>query len=254
MRLPRRLERDQTAELVEHLGELRTRLGIVLLALAAGFAVAFGFHQQLLDWLNQPLPTGHRHPVTLGVTEPFTTSVKVSLFAGGALALPVILWQLWSFLAPALDRGVEHALVGFVLLASVLFGLGLLFAYEVVLPAALRYLTTYDSALYTIELRASSYYAFALLTLLTVGIVFELPVFLLALVRVGALSSARLRRNRRVGYFAMAVLALALPGIDPITAALELVPLLALFELSIWLSVACERRWRSPAVILEHQL
>src|ERR1700736_100525 len=133
MRLPRRLERDQTAELVEHLGELRNRRIIVLLALAAGFAVAYGFHHQLLDWLNQPLPPGHRRPVTLGVAEPFTTSVKVSLFAGGVLALPVILWQLWSFLAPALDRGAEHALAGFVLLASGLFGLGLLFAYEVVL-------------------------------------------------------------------------------------------------------------------------
>jgi sec-independent protein translocase protein TatC len=246
MRLPRRLAHGQSAELVEHLGELRSRLLVVLLALGAGFAVAYGFHHQLIDWLNQPLPAGHRRPVTFGVAEPFMTSLKVSLYAGFALALPVLLWQLWSFLAPAIDRKAERAISGFVAFASVLFGLGVAFAYKVALPAAIHFLTNYDSSVYNIQIRASSYYSFALLSLLAVGLVFELPIFLLALVRIGVLTAAKLRRNRRIGYVAMAALAVALPGVDPVTTAFEMLPLMALFELSIWLSVLFERRWRAP--------
>jgi sec-independent protein translocase protein TatC len=245
MRLPRRLRHDQTAELVEHLGELRSRLMIMLLALAGGFALAYGFHHELLHWLNQPLPPGRRRPVTFGVAEPFTTSLKVSLYAGFALALPVILWQLWSFLAPAIDPRTERAISGLVLFASGLFVSGVAFAYKLVLPAAVHYLTTYDAGFYNIQIRASSYYSFTVLTLLAIGLVFELPVFVLALVRIGALTSAKLRSNRRTGYFVMAVLAVALPGLDWVTTAFEIVPLITLFELSIWLSVLFERRWRT---------
>jgi len=253
MRPPKRLERGEVAQLVDHLGELRTRLFIVLLALAGGFGVAYGFHHELIHWLNQPLPAGRRRPVTFGVTEPFMTSLKVSLYAGFALALPVTLWQLWSFLAPALDRRVERAISGFVVFASVLFVVGVGFAYKVALPAAMHFLTNYDSNIYDIQVRASSYYSFALLSLIAVGLVFELPIFVLALVRIGVLTAAKLRSNRRTGYVAMAVLAVALPGVDPVTTAFEMLPLMGLFELSIWLSVVFERRWQragSPAADL----
>jgi sec-independent protein translocase protein TatC len=246
VRLPRRLRPGEPAELAEHLGELRSRLLIALGALGVGFAVAYAFHHELIAWLNQPLPPEHRRPVTFGVAEPFTTSLKVSLYAGFALALPVILWQVWSFLAPAFDRGVARAIRGFVFFASVLFAFGVAFAYEVALPAAVRFLTSYDSSVYDIQVRASSYYSFALLSLLAVGLVFELPVFVLALVRIGVLTAAKLRRNRRIGYVAMAALAVALPGVDPVTTAFEMLPLIALLELSIWLAVLFERRWRAP--------
>src|SRR6478609_6630227 len=166
MRLPRRLRHDQTAELVEHLGELRSRLVIMLLALAGGFALAYGFHHELLHWLNQPLPPGRRRPVTFGVAEPFTTSLKVSLYAGFALALPVILWQVWSFLAPAVRKGVERSIFGFAAFASLLFAVGVGFGHQVALPAAVHFLTNYDSNVYDIQIRASSYYSFALLSLL----------------------------------------------------------------------------------------
>jgi sec-independent protein translocase protein TatC len=243
MRLPKRLQPGEPAELVEHLGELRTRLMIALLALAGGFAVAYGFHHELIHWLNQPLPAGRRHPVTFGVAEPFMTSVKVSLYAGFALALPVILWQLWAFLAPAVDRNTQRTILGFVVFATGLFAIGVAFAYKVALPAAVHFLTNYDQGLYDIQIRASSYYSFALMSLIAVGLVYELPIFVLALVRLRVLTSAKLRRNRRIGYVAMAALAVALPGVDPVTTAFEMVPLIALFELSIWLSVAFERRW-----------
>lgn len=249
MLLPRRLGHEETAELVDHLGELRTRLIVILLALAAGFAVAYGFHHQLIEWLNRPLPAGRRKPVTFGVTEPFMTSLKVSLYAGFALALPVILWQLWAYLAPAFRKGTERALIAFVAFASILFAVGVGFGYTVALPAAVRFLTNYDSQIYDIQIRASSYYSFALLSLVAVGLVFELPIFILALVRLGITTSRKLRRNRRIGYVVMAALAVALPGVDPVTTAFEMVPLMLLFECSIWLSVVFERRWQARSLL-----
>jgi sec-independent protein translocase protein TatC len=249
MRLPRRLGHEETAELVDHLGELRTRLIVILAALAAGFAIAYGFHHQLLDWLNQPLPAGRHKPVTFGVTEPFMTSLKVSLYAGFALALPVILWQVWAYLAPAFRKGTERALLGFVAFATLLFAVGVGFGYTVALPAAIHFLTNYDAHVYNIQLRASSYYSFVLLSLLAVGLVCELPIFVLALVRLGITSAAKLRRNRRIGYVAMAAVAVALPGVDPVTTAFEMVPLMLLFEASIWLSVTFERRWRTRSLL-----
>jgi sec-independent protein translocase protein TatC len=242
MRLPRRLGHDETAGLVEHLGELRARLIVMLAALAAGFAVGYAFHHQLIDWLNQPLPAG-REPATFGVAEPFMISLKVSLVAGFAIALPVILWQLWSFLAPAVRRGAGRSITWFVAFATVLFAIGVGFSHQVALPAAIRFLTNYDSGLYDIQIRASSYYSFALFSLLAVGLVFELPVFILGLVRFGVLSAKKLRSHRRIGYVTMAVIAVALPGVDPITTLFEMVPLMLLFEGSIWLAVVFERRW-----------
>jgi sec-independent protein translocase protein TatC len=247
MRLPRRLGHGDTAGLVDHLGELRARLFVSLAALVGGSTVAFAFHHRLIHWLNAPLPAG-RQPVTLGVAEPFTTSLKVSLYAGFALALPVILWQVWSFLAPAVDRKTERALGGFVVFATVLFAAGATFGYVLALPAAVHFLTNYDSSIYDIQVRASSYYSFALMVLLSVALVFELPIFILALVRLGVTSAAKLRRKRRLGYFSMAAVAVALPGVDPVTTAMEMIPLLVLFEGSIWLSVLFERRWRVSVV------
>src|SRR6478736_631326 len=145
MRLPRRLAHGETAELVDHLDELRGRLFVCLFAVAAGTGVAYAFHHRLLDWLNGPLPAARRHLVTFGVAEPFTTSLKVSIYAGFALALPIVLWQLWRFLAPVFDERAQRSASGFVALATLLFGGGLAFAYSVALPAALRFLTNYDA-------------------------------------------------------------------------------------------------------------
>jgi sec-independent protein translocase protein TatC len=244
MRLPRRLRHDEGAELVQHLDELRTRLVISLVAVAAGFAAAYAVHGRLLDWLNQSLPAGRRHPVTFGVAEPFLTSLKISLVAGIALALPVVLWQLWGYLAPAVEERAQRAVAGFTVLATALFIGGVAFGKAIALPAALRFLTTYDEHLYDIQIRAQDFYSFAITVLVAVGIVFELPVFILALVRLRVLSAAKLRRNRRIGIVAMAALAVALPGVDPVTTLLEMAPLMLLYESSIWLAVVFERRWQ----------
>jgi sec-independent protein translocase protein TatC len=243
MRLPRRLGHGEEASLVEHLDELRTRLIICLVALSVGFAVAFAFHAHLIHWLNQPLPEAQRKPVTFGVTEPFFTSIKVSLYAGFALALPVILYQLWSFFAPAIEENSQRVISVFVALATGLFAAGLAFGYWVVLPAGVHFLVNYDQSLYTIQVRASYYYSFAALLLVAIALVFELPIFVLALVRLRVLTTAMLRRNRRMGYFVMFIIAVLLPTVDPVSLVFETIPLLILYEGSIWLSLFFEKRW-----------
>jgi sec-independent protein translocase protein TatC len=245
-RLPRRLRQGEEATLVEHLDELRARIFVSLGALAIGFAVAFVFHRHLLHWLNAPLPADRGKPTTLGVAEPFLTAMKVSLMAGFALALPVVLWQLWSFLAPAVEQHSERVVLTFVLIATLLLVVGVAFGYWIVLPKAIHFLTNFDQHEFNIQIRAKDYYSFVLTVLFAVGLVFELPIFLLALVRLDVLSTTTLRKNRRLGYFIVAVIAVLLPGIDPVTTTLEAVPLLLLYEASIWLAVLMERRSPRP--------
>lgn len=248
IRLPRRLRHGESVTLVEHLDELRTRLIVSLLVLGLGVAIAFPFHERIVEWLVDPLPDD-RQLVTFGVTEPFVTSFKVSLAAGFLLAFPVLLWQIWSFLAPAFEEHAQRVVAGFVAIATVLLAGGLAFGYWVVMPKALDFLTTYDSELYDIQIRASYYLTFVTLGLLAFALLFQLPIFILALVRLGVLSSATLRRNRRIGIAIIVIVAALLPTVDPISLALETIPILILFELSIWASVFFERRWRKAGVL-----
>jgi sec-independent protein translocase protein TatC len=195
-----------------------------------------------MEWLTGPLPNDKKL-VTLGVTEPFTTSVKVSMIAALALALPIVLWQAWAFFAPAVQPHFERVVLVLVLLATVLFVAGVAFMYTVVLPRALDFLTSYDTNLYNIQIRASYYYTFAAMTLLAGGLAFLMPIFILGLVRLRVLTSDRLRKNRRIAYVALLAFAILLPTVDPVSLAFEVVPLLILFEMSIWISVFMERRW-----------
>jgi sec-independent protein translocase protein TatC len=240
--LPRRLQHGEEATFVEHLEELRWRIFVVLGALALATIVAFAIHGHILDWLNNELPADRRRPVTLGVAEPFTVSLTVSVYAGFLLALPVILWQVWSFLAPAFDPSSERRLLGLAAFATALGATGLAFGYWILLPRALHWLTHYDDTHFTHLIQAKAYYSFTATVLLGIVVVFELPMVILGLVSIGVLSSTRLRKNRRVGYFIVAVVALGLPGPDPVTTALELLPMWALFEGSIWLAALVERR------------
>jgi sec-independent protein translocase protein TatC len=242
VRLPRRLLHGEEATLVEHLDELRKRIFVSLGALVVGFVIAFVFHHRLLHWLNAPLPKSRGNPITLGVAEPFLTAMKVSLMAAIAIAFPVLVWQLWSFLAPAVEAHAERTVLYFVLLATVLLIAGIAFGYWVALPKAVHFLTNFDQNEFNIQIRAKDYYSFVLTVLLAVGVVFELPIFILALVRLNVLSTDTLRHNRRLGYFIVAIIGVLLPGIDPVTTTLETVPLLVLYEGSIWLAVIVERR------------
>jgi sec-independent protein translocase protein TatC len=244
--IPRRLAPGEEAPLVEHLGELRARLVWCLVAIGAAFVVTFTFHGTIIGWLNRPLDEGVK-PTTFAVAEPFMTSFMISFWAAVAIALPVILWQLWSFLAPAFYENTQRVVLGFVAFATVLFVGGLIFAYFVALPASIQFLTNFDADLYDIQLRARDYYTFVMWVLIALSVVFELPIFVLALARLGIVPSSKLRRNRRIGYVAVTALAVAMPGVDPVTLIFTMIPLLLLFELSIWMAVFFDRRWQRAA-------
>ncbi len=241
-RLPRRLGHGEEATLVEHLGELRARLLIGLLTIAPAFVVAFIFQERLVEWLTRPLPDD-KQIITLGVIEPFTTAVKVSLAAAVAVTLPILLYQLWAFLAPAVDERVQRTVAVFAVFSTMLFAGGVAFSYFVVLPRALSFLTNFNEDIFEIQIRASYYFSFVTVTLLATGLAFQMPIFILALVRLRVLTAEKLRRNRRFGILIMVVFAVLLPTVDPVSLAFEVVPLLLLFELSIWLSALMEKRW-----------
>src|SRR3954464_5369074 len=144
VRPPRRLDHGEEATLVEHLEELRQRLFVCLGALLAGFIVAYAFHTRLIHWLPLALPKGHRHLTTLTIGEPFMTSLWLSVYAGFLIALPVIIWQAWSFFLPAFDAGHERMLRIFVAVATGLLAVGVAFGYYIALPKASHFLTNYD--------------------------------------------------------------------------------------------------------------
>lgn len=242
LRPPRRLGHGEEATLVEHLEELRQRLFVCIGTLFAGFVVAFIFHRRLIHALELTLPPGKRHLTTFTIGEPFMTSIWLSVYAGFLLALPVLLWQGWAFFLPAFDPAHERLLRIFVVISGALLAVGIAFGYYLALPAAAHFLANYDKSQYNTFIRARDFIGFAAKVLVAMAIVFELPLFVVGLTRIGVLSTHTLRRSRRVGYFIVCCVGVALPGVDPVTTIIETVPLLLLYELSIWASVLLERR------------
>jgi sec-independent protein translocase protein TatC len=248
-RLPRRLSHGEEASLVEHLEELRTRLIISLASVGVLFIFTYAFRKTIIGWLSVPL--NGKEPLTLSPTEPFTTSFNVAFYAAVALAIPILVWQIWAFLAPAFEENQQKTVVRLVIAATFLLAGGMAFAYWIVLPNAIPFLLSYDSDLYHAEVRAREYYSFAAVTILGCGVLFELPIFILGLVRLGIVSAARLRQNRRIGVGLCIILVVLLPGVDFVSMGLQALPILILFEASIWVAVFFERRWAAAGVLRE---
>jgi sec-independent protein translocase protein TatC len=194
-------------------------------------------------------PQGNR-PVTLGIGEPFTTTVTVTLLFALILSMPVVLRQAYGFLIPALEPEQRRRIRPLLLAPPFLFIAGVTFGYFVVLPAALRFFQNFNSDEFNVLVQASQYYKFAATTLLAMGVLFQIPVGILAIVRAGVLTPRQLRRNRRYAVAACALVAAVLPG-DAITMLLETIPLYLLFEAGVLLASIAERRdrviRRSPA-------
>jgi sec-independent protein translocase protein TatC len=248
--LPRRLAHGEEASLVEHLTELRTRLIISLGSVAFFFIFTYYLRATIMGWLSAPLPDDIE-PITLSVGEPFATSFNVAFYAAVALAIPVLVWQAWAFLAPAFEVGHQRVVARMVIVATLLLATGMAFAYWVVLPNAVPFLLDYDSELYNAQVRASSYYSFAAIMILGCGVLFELPIFILGLVRLGIVSAAQLRNNRRIGIGLCVIAVVLLPGVDFVSMGLQALPILILFEGSIWAAAFFERRWSQAGVLPE---
>ena len=226
---------DEQLTLVEHLDELRTRIIVSAAVLVVACGLCFWQNHLLLQIANQPLPEGIK-PITFGVTEPFMSTLKVSIYAGILISLPVLLYQAYAFLLPALRPSEKHVVLPFLILIPALFVAGVVFAYFVVVPAATKFLLHFNQSEFNIQVQASKYYGFLITTLLAVGLVFQVPVGIVAVTRLGIVTPRQLSRNRRYAYLILAVVAMLLPGTDPVTMLIELAPLLALFELSLLLA------------------
>jgi sec-independent protein translocase protein TatC len=231
---------DEHLTLVEHLDELRTRIIVSVAVLVLASALCFWQNSLLLDIANGPLP-GDRVPITFGVAEPFMTTVTLSIYAGLLLAMPVILYQLYAYVLPAFAPNERRVVLPFLLMVPLLFIAGVVFAYFVVLPAAVSFLLNFNSDEFNIQVRAREYYSFFALTLVSIGVLFQIPVGVLAVTRLGIITPEALARNRRYAVLAIAVVAMLLPGTDPVTMLISMIPLLLLFELSLVLARAFGR-------------
>ncbi len=197
-------------------------------------------------------PQGDK-PVTLGIGEPFTTTITVSFVFALILALPFVLYQGYAFLMPAFDPVQRRLVLPLVLSIPFLFVAGVLFGYFVVLPAAVRFFQNFNSAQFNVLVQASQYYKFAATTLLAMGLLFQVPVGIMAVTRAGIITPRQLRRNRRYAIVACGAVAALLPG-DAVTLLLETVPLYLLFELGVLLATIAERRARAAAPAVEASL
>ena len=237
--MPKRIRpigHEDRLSLVEHLDELRTRIILSLAAFGVALGLCFWQNHLLLRIANHPL--GHRHPVTLGVAEPFTTTLTIAAYAAILLAMPIVLYELYAFVLPAFSPTEKKAALPLMLMVPFLFIGGVAFGYFIVIPAALKFLLHFNQHQFNTQIRARDYYSFFSLTLLAIGGIFQLPVFILGLVRVGVTSPAKLRAWRRYAILVCAVVAAALPGVDPVSMLLEMLPLVVLYELSILLAAA----------------
>jgi Tat protein translocase TatC len=240
---------DDRLSLVDHLDELRSRLMVALFAFGVTFSLCFWQDERLIDIVNHPLPD-NSEPITLSPTEPLLTTVTVSAYGALLLAMPVILYQIYAFVLPAFSPTERKVALPLLLMVPFLFVGGCAFGYFIVLEPALDFLLNFNSSEFQTEVRARDYYSFVSLSLLSIGILFQIPVGVLGLTKLGITTPEKLRKNRRFAILGCAVLAALLPTIDPVTMLIEMVPLIVLYELSILLASA----WGRPSTEVAERL
>jgi sec-independent protein translocase protein TatC len=239
--MPRRVRavsHEDRLSLVEHLDELRSRIIVSIAVLGVALALCFWQNHLLLEIANGPLPGHHKKLITFGVTEPFITTFTVAAYGAIILSLPILLYQVYAYVLPAFSDAERRTVLPMLLIAPLLFLAGVAFSYFIVMPAAVKFLLNFNDSQFNVQVRARDYYSFFSTTLLAGGIIFQMPLAILAVTRLGIVKVSQLKANRRYAYLAIAVIAAALPGVDPISMLLEMVPLLVLYELSILLARA----------------
>jgi sec-independent protein translocase protein TatC len=185
-------------------------------------------------------PQGNR-PVTLGIGEPFTSTLTVTFIFALILSLPVLLLQAYGFFMPAFEPEQRRRMLPVTLAIPILFAAGVAFGYEVVLPASLHFFQNFNSDQFNVLVQASQYYKYAATILLAMGLLFQVPVAIVAVTRAGLITPRQLRRNRRYAVLACGLVAAVLPG-DAITMLLETLPLYLLFEFSVLVATIADRR------------
>jgi sec-independent protein translocase protein TatC len=234
-------DEESKMPLFQHLEELRSRLLICCLAVGIGFVISYFFSNRIFEVLIKPwinaMPPGQ--PAKLIYTAPheaFFVYMKVSFISGTLLAAPVILWQIWRFVAPGLYENERRYMLPVIFCSSFCFVSGVLFGYFVVIPVAFRFFASFASEYITPMLRTTEYLSFANRMLLCFGVTFQLPVFAFFLAKMGVISSDFLKRKRKWAIVLIFIAAAVLtPSPDVVSQLLMAMPLLVLYEASVWI-------------------
>lgn len=233
--------------LLEHLNELRKRLTWAVLFLVIGTVISFIFAQDLLLFLLKPYNSQLQ---TLRPTEGIETFFKVALVSGFILSMPFILWQFWMFIAPGLTKKERRYVYLFIPATLSLFLLGIAFAWFVLVPAAVAFLSSFMPEVFKTDWTGQEYIGFILAMLFWLGVSFQMPVIIYVLSVVGLVNGPMLRDQWRVAVVGVAILAAAItPSIDPVTMLLTMAPLLVLYFLSIGLAYLGYRRFEKSMTI-----
>ena len=236
----RRVQHDEQLTLVEHLDELRSRIIVVLAVLVVSMTVIFIFSGDVLSYLKEPIGRDTEFLQTSPL-DALMTSISISIYGGLLITLPVLTYQLYSFVLPAFAEEHHRPIKIMALFIPCLFVTGALFGWFLVVPPALDFLLGYNSDQFNFQPRAKEYIQFIGLTVLAMGVVFEMPVVMMTVARVGLVSSRMMRQHWRISIVVLAVLAMLLPGVDPISFIVEFIPLLVLYGLSYFIVVGVER-------------
>jgi sec-independent protein translocase protein TatC len=257
-RIPRKLKADEKVSFIQHLEELRYRLIVCLMAVFAGTIVAYVFKEEIFKFIATPLlhalPPGDQQLIFTGLLEAFMVYLKASFFAGLMAAVPVILYQFYAFVAPGLYPHERRLVVPFVFFASLFFVGGAIFGYYVVFPYGFQFFVGFGGEFIKPLPSMKEYLSFATFLLLAFGIVFELPIFMFFLARLGIVDPRILKKGRRYAIPVIFIVAAILtPGPDPISQCLMAGPLIVLYELGIWVSILFGKKRKEEAPEAEEE-
>jgi sec-independent protein translocase protein TatC len=237
------VEQDARLTLMEHLGELRSRLIRSAIAVVVGITLAVIFQHEIFKLLLHPLPKRIHAITTFSPAEPFMVSLKVWMYASLIFATPFLIYQFWAFVGPAFSPKEKKYFVPVVAACTLLFLFGVTFGYLLVLPKGLNWLFGFNSQFFNVQARAADYFSFVALFLLVFGLVFELPVIIVLSVTLGIVDIAFLRKYRRHAILINALIAaIATPSQDAFSMIAMLIPLLILYEASIWVAKFITRK------------
>lgn len=235
----------KTMPIMGHLNELRRRLTWIAAFVVVAVVACFVFKDYVFGILLYPL---HRidpswELTTLGVTEPFLSVLKVSIYAGLIITLPVILYHFWAFVLPGMYENERRSVIPYMASTTVLFLAGVAFSYFIVLPVGLRFMVGYSTDLFNQLLQADRYITFVTMFMLAFGVVFELPLIMMLLGWAGIVDHVRMRKVRKYAILIEAIIAAVFtPSQDPLSMALMLIPLIILYEFGIVLTRFASKR------------
>src|SRR3989338_915642 len=236
---------DEKMSFMAHLGEMRTRIVRSLIGVLVGLAITLPFSQRIVDYLAAPVRASGRNLVFLALTEAFWVQMKVALIAGLFVAAPAILWQVWAFIAPGLHAHERKYAAPFVIIGSLLFLAGGVFALKVVATFAIHFLLTYERPGLQAMISVGLYIDFLLKFTLAFGVIFELPLAITLAARMGLVTARQLGRNRKYAVLgAFVTAAILTPTPDAFNQTLMAGPLIILYEVGI---VCARSGGRRPA-------